>query len=162
MQKLSGLKLSLISGTFVLGQVTTAFSGNGFLEKLVTRPGEVVKDVKQTVIEEATGTDRSNLVQSTQEKFAATRRTLEAARQDTSSQFDKAIAELTSSIAEVESMGIDPHAVRSTDGTLTDLLRQRDELVAIRTEALNKIDDAVRALASQESQAINDINKSYR
>ena len=125
----------------------------------ITKP---LKDLKEEVIEEVTGTDKDDLIRETRAQYASSRRQLETTKVTINEEFAVAIREMDTAIADVEYIGIDPTRVRDENGDYINLVEKKAELVARRDSAIRAIDSNLSKLAQDETNAIRKIEKSYR
>jgi hypothetical protein len=75
-------------------------------------------------------------------------------RTDTSNMFQAGITQLDTIIASVRSQGGNPAAMSQEDGTVTDFLARREELIRKRDEAVGSFDKALADLDASEKTAI--------
>jgi hypothetical protein len=127
------------------------------LDSVVINPG-ALRD-KSTDLQNRVAATRTQLVTDTGGKvhalFACYRNQITHGKTTASVQFSNGLAQLDAVIQSIRSQGGDPTKVSGPNGSVTNLLATRDDIVAKRDKAMATFDDTINTLDTNERQALD-------
>jgi hypothetical protein len=127
------------------------------LDSVIINPG-ALRD-KSTDLQNRVATTRTQLVADTGSKvkalFACYRTQITSGKTTATVQFNNGIAQLDAVIQSIRSQGGDPTKIPGPNGSVTDLLATRADIVAKRDKAMSTFDDAINTLDTNERQALD-------
>ncbi|MRW89122.1 hypothetical protein GJ699_03910 [Duganella sp. FT80W] len=130
------------------------------LNSVIINPG-ALKD-KSEDLQNRVATTRGQLISETggnvHSLFSCYRGQISAGKAAAGVQFNNGLAQIDAVIQSIKSQGGDPTKMTSADGTVTDLLTARLEVIAKRDSALATFDAALKTLDENEKQTIEKLS----